>query len=298
MMKQTKRALMISLLSLLCVAVLAAGTYAAYTTHDSVKRVVSTQANQTELRFSSNYLSPCSSTTGSDGYAQRIISVGSSAEVSFGVTVCNYPQDDLSQVNEASITYTLSASLVDQNGASISVDGVTVNGTALSRSFNDTLPGGQATQHLYVVRIPASAISALSNAYLQLVAAPTDGTATGGMQLAGRLKIVPSAGQAAGWTGRFTDSLSDPTQLDAFNYEISGSAQGTVTLTWDSTKVTLGQWSQALLGVGNTSPVSFSVGGADQPTSYRLQFYRVDGIPEGETEADVMKYVACSFAAG
>ena len=71
-----------------------------------------------------------------------------------------------------------------------------------------------------------------------------------------------------------------------------------MTLTWDSTKVTLGQWSQALLGVGNTSPVSFSVGGADQPTSYRLQFYRVDGIPDGETEAKVRQYVTCSFAAG
>lgn len=297
MMKRTKRALMISLLSLLCIAVLAAGTYAAYTTHASVKRVVSTQANQTELRFSSNYLSPCS-TTGSDGYAQRIVSVGSSADVSFGVTVCNYPQDDLSQVNEANIAYTLSASLVDQNGVGISVNGVTVKEAALPRSFNDTLPGGQATQHLYVVSIPASAISALSDAYLQLVATPTDGTATGGMKLAGRLKIVPSAGQAIGWTGNFTDSLSNPTQLDAFNYEISGSAQGTVTLTWDSTKVTLGQWSQALLGVGNTSPVTFSVGGADQPTSYRLQFYRVDGIPDGETEAQVRQYVTCSFAAG
>ena len=297
-MKQKHRGLLILLLILTCLVLASAGTYAAYTNHASVKRVLSTQAVQSDLRFSSNYLSACP--IASPEYVQRLISVSDTSDVSFGVTVCNYPQHDLSRVNERAITYTLTASLVNSDGSAYTGDtsGITLNGQTFPISLGgQTLPGGTATQNLYTVRIPADKISALGNIFLRLAATPDNGSATEDKLLAGQLRITPSSAQAVRWSGAFTDDLTDPTTLDAFNYELSGSAQGTVTLTWNASKVQLGQWSQQLLGItasGNT--VSFTVGGADQPGRYRLQFYRIGGIPEGETSADVSGYVSCSFA--
>lgn len=295
-MKQSRRILTTVLLGLCCLALLAGGTYAAYTSHAYVKRVVSTQAVQSDLRFSSNYLAACP--VSAPEYVERVISVSGDADAVFGVTVCNYPQHDLSRVNENDITYTLTVTLVNSDGTAYSGDtgGITVNSISLPTQLSgQTLPGGSATQNLYTVRIPAEKIAALSNCFLRLTAIPENAAATGGSALAGQLRVTPASAQAAGWSGRFTDDLSDPKALDAFNYELSGSAQGTVTLTWTD-RVQLGLWSQQLLGASASgNSITFSVGGADQPTVYPLQFYRVGGIPEDETGADVRGYVSCSF---
>ena len=41
--------------------------------------------------------------------------------------------------------------------------------------------------------------------------------------------------------------------------------------------------------------VEFQVGGVGNPTQYRLQFYRTNGIPEGENWDAVRQYVSFSF---
>lgn len=296
-MKRNRRGAAIILLALACIVLASVGTYAAYTNHAYVKRVVSTQSVRSDLRFSSNYLLPCS--IASPDYPQRLISVGSETDAVFGVTVCNYPLHDLSRVNEGTVTYTFTAELVNPDGTAYTGDtqGITVNNQALPVTLGgQTLPGGTATQQLYTVRIPADKIATLGNASIRLLAMPEDGSATEDKALAGQLRIVSFSAQSVRWSGRFTDDLSSPAALDAFNYELSGSSQGTVTLSWDASRVQLGQWSRQLLGVpAEGNPVSFTVGGADQPDRYRLQFYRIGGIPEGETSADVSGYVTCGF---
>ena len=97
-----------------------------------------------------------------------------------------------------------------------------------------------------------------------------------------------------------TSDDQDTTGLDAFNYVISGTEKATVTLTWNTDFVTLSKWSMELFDNENIveqsdNSIKIKVGEAD--TSYILQFYRVNGIPDGETGADVRQYVTFSTTA-
>ena len=284
------------LLSLMCIGVLAGGTYAAYTKSAHHKWVVAAQETPSDLRFSSNYLASCDWKNVT--YVPRLVSAGGDT-VTIGVTVCNYPQNDLSRVNDSDIAYTLHTQLVKEDGSDASVEGLTIqiNDSAFGTSLSGTLKGGVASQNLYRITLSAADLGKLENVYLQIAAIPDDpsAAATENKALAARLRILPAAAQATPWAGSFADTAAR-TSLDAFNYEIQGSAQGKVTLSWDSSKVALSPWSRALLNAGDGNPITFSVGGADQPTGYRLQFYRTCPIPVDETWDSVNAYVTAAFA--
>lgn len=295
-MNRHSHKLRILLLSLVCIGVLAGGTYAAYTKSAHHKWVVAAQETPSDLRFSSNYLASCDWKNLS--YVSRLVSAGGDT-VTIGVTVCNYPQNDLSRVNDSPITYTLQTRLVKEDGSPASVDGLSIqiNGSAFGTSLSGTLTGGVASQNLYRITLSAADLKKLENVYLQIAAIPDDpsAAATENQALAARLRILPAAAQATPWAGSFVDTAAC-TSLDAFNYEIQGSAQGKVTLRWDSSKVDLSLWSRALLKADGDNPITFSVGGADQPTSYRLQFYRTCPIPTDETWDSVKaSYVTATF---
>lgn len=295
-MNRHSHKLRILLLSLVCIGVLAGGTYAAYTKSAHHKWVVAAQETPSDLRFSSNYLASCDWKNLS--YVTRLVSAGGDT-VTIGVTVCNYPQNDLSRVNDSDITYTLQTRLVKEDGSNASVEGLTIriNESNFGTPLPGTLKGGVASQNLYRITLSAADLGKLENVYLQIAAVPEDASAaaTENQALAGRLRILPAAAQATPWAGHFADT-PECTSLDAFNYEIQGSAQGKVTLSWDSTKVALSPWSRALLTADGGNPITFSVGGADQPTSYRLQFYRTCPIPEDETWSSVnASYVTATF---
>ena len=292
-MNRHSHKLRILLLSLVCIGVLAGGTYAAYTKSAHHKWVVAAQETPSDLRFSSNYLASCPRENLS--YVTRLVSAGGDT-VTVGVTVCNYPQNDLSRVNDSDITYTLQTQLVKEDGSDASVEGLTIqiNDSAFGTSLPGMLTGGVASQNLYRITLSAADLGKLENVYLQIAAVPKDASAaaTENQALAGRLRILPAAAQATSWTGHFADTAACRS-LDAFNYEIQGSAQGKVTLSWDSDKVALSPWSRALLNAGDGNPITFPVGGADQPTSYRLQFYRTCPIPADETSVNA--YVTAAF---
>ena len=296
-MNRHSHKLRILLLSLVCIGVLAGGTYAAYTKSAHHKWVVAAQETPSDLRFSSNYLASCDWKNVT--YVTRLVSAGGDT-VTVGVTVCNYPQNDLSRVNDSDITYTLKTQLVKEDGSVASVEGLTIriNESDFGASLSATLKGGVASQNLYRIILSAADLGKLENVYLQLAAVPEDASAaaTEHQALAGRLRILPAAAQATPWAGHFADTPAC-TSLDAFNYEIQGSAQGKVTLSWDSSKVALSPWSRALLTAdGGNNSITFSVGGADQPTSYRLQFYRTCPIPADETWDSVKaSYVTATF---
>lgn len=295
-MNRHSHKLRILLLSLMCIGLLAGGTYAAYTKSAHHKWVVAAQETPPDLRFSSNYLASCPRENLS--YVPRLVSAGGDT-VTVGVTVCNYPQNDLSRVNDSHITYTLQTQLVKEDGSDASVEGLTIqiNGSAFGTSLSGTLTGGVASQNLYRITLSAADLGKLENVYLQIAAIPdaSSAAATENKALAARLRILPAAAQATPWTGHFADTAAC-TSLDAFNYEIQGSAQGQMTLKWDSSKVALSPWSRALLKADGDNPITFSVGGADQPTGYRLQFYRTCPIPADETWSSVNAYVTAAFA--
>ena len=268
--------LLVLLLVLCCVAVAATGTYAAYSTSGYVKRVIAAQTEATNeaLRFSSNYLTVGSLDT-KGNILVSVTSTESSAVV--GITVCNYPQNDSTLFNESDITYTLSYRVVGVDGDA--------SGITLSEAGPDiTLPGGKMSHHLHRLTIPSNMLDAVSAGYIEITATPS--TPAGLSALSAKLQIVQTAAQQVGWEGLVTGS-----DVDALNYQIHGTKQGTLTLSWNADVVSLSKWSVEMLGLTSTSsPLTISVGGEGKPTSYLLQFYWVNG-PKSSNDAGFN----CSF---
>lgn len=314
-------------LILVCAALLVTGTYAAYTNVEYIKRVVSTKDSTQNVYFTSNFL--LQREKGSQEYPLRVIPAGREKDVSITVSVCNYLQNDITKINQETISYTLTAQLVDLNNTEIHSDTVisyqnadgtsgTVTGSDLASyihlnestfdangrySANGALTGMTPSEHYYKITCPKEYISMLNSVAIQIKAVP-DSSSQVDIQLMGQLRITTNVQQTTSWEGGFTGLGNDPsastTGLDAFNYTMSGTIQQKVRLKWNADKVTLGLWSRKLFGTNvtvNSVPdttyeyIDIDVGGPGQPTNYNLQFYRVNGIPENETVADVKGYV-------
>lgn len=266
-----RKYVLLLLLVLCCAAVAATGTYAAYSTSGYVKRVIAAQTEATNeaLRFSSNYL-----TVGGSGSGNRLVSVTKTGEnVIVGITVCNYPQNDSDLSNISDITYILTYKVVGVDG---DTSGITLSdtGTAI------TLTGGRMSHKLHTLTIPSDMLDKISAGYIEVTATPSAPDSLTSSPLSARLQIVQAAAQQTSWDGSVTGS-----DVDALNYQIHGTKQGTLTLEWDESVVSLSKWSAEMLGLSSTaSPLTISVGGEGKPTSYLLQFYWVNG-PKSSADA-------------
>jgi hypothetical protein len=267
---QQRKYVLLLLLVLCCAAVAATGTYAAYSTSGYVKRVIAAQSAKSNnaLRFSSNYLTETSS-------GNRLVSVtNAGTSVIVGITVCNYPQDDSTLFNADTITYTISFKVYGDDGNEIADSGITLG----ESGSNNTLTGGETSHHLHKLTIPSDMLDEISAGYIEVTATPS--APAGLPNLSAKLQIVQAAAQQTGWAGGIT-SLDD-----AINYQIHGTKQQTLTITWNENVVSLSKWSAEMLGQSPTSPLTISVGGEGKPTSYLLQFYWVNG-PKTSDEAGI-----------
>lgn len=267
---QRRKYVLLLLLVLCCAAVAATGTYAAYSTSGYVKRVIAAQSAKSNnaLRFSSNYLTETSS-------GNRLVSVtNAGTSVIVGITVCNYPQDDATLFNADTITYTISFKVYGDDGNEIADSGITLG----ESGSNNTLTGGETSHHLHKLTIPSDMLDEISAGYIEVTATPS--APAGLPNLSAKLQIVQAAAQQTGWAGGIT-SLDD-----AINYQIHGTKQQTLTITWNENVVSLSKWSAEMLGQSPTSPLTISVGGEGKPTSYLLQFYWVNG-PKTSDEAGI-----------
>lgn len=337
-MKGNKKNWIAIWLVVFCAAWLVTGTYAAYTKVDSIKRVVSTTSGA-EVRFSSNHMTLKNMTDEASTYKLTAITSGSASSVSVSTTVCNFPQGEAAKSNPNTITYRFTAELLDiagnpvnatsqlsysgANGNQTTVTGAQIvealkindqaftavdNGAYSLEIANQQLDGGDAHQNVYKLTCEAANAAMLDAVMIQMKAIPTNPTSCGigaDQILAGRLRILVNSGRNTVWTGRFTDTgvTNTPGELDAFNYEISGTAKGTYVLSWNEEKVALSPWFLEDLPTGSiqkqgAGEVTISLGEPGTPTSYRFVFYRVGGIPEGETWSEVQGYVTFAPANG
>lgn len=267
-----RKYVLLLLLVLCCAAVAATGTYAAYSTSGYAKRVIAAQTESTSSarRFSSNYLTENGSTGGN-----RLVSVtNAGTSVIVGITVCNYPQDDSTLFNADTITYTISFKVYGDDGKEIADSGITLG----ESGSTITLTGGKTSHHLHKLTVPSDMLDKISAGYIEVTATPS--APTGLPPLSAKLQIVQAAAQQTGWAGGIT-SLDD-----AINYQIHGTKQQTLTITWNENVVSLSKWSAEMLGQPPASPLTISVGGAGKPTSYLLQFYWVNG-PKASDEAGI-----------
>lgn len=293
-MKQNKKLVILILLVLTCLALAVTGSVAAYNKTSFVKRVITTKSGSSELRFSSNYLSHMRQ---GDSYPQKVIRI-SGAGLSVGVTVCNYPQSDITKFSNSEIKFKLKVELLGPDGQAV-IDGtlskITINETSLADfNFEEeySLPGGKSSMELF--NFVCTDASNLKDYSLRIEAIPTD---TGMDKLGADLKLTSGEAMETAWTGEFShDNNNDPKKLDAFNYVISGSAKGTVKLKVAG-PIKISEFSFTELNAKvEDDVISFDVGGEGQPTSYRLQFYRVDGIPENEDWNTVNTYITFPYS--
>lgn len=268
-------------------------SYAAYVNREINKFVLATgKGNQ--AFFSSNclYLVDAKETQ----YRNRRISPTQAQQqkmLTFPVIICNYVYGNDQLVNLDDITYSFAVKLYP-NGGSELPSGVgniyvTVNGTSHHLNADgeltissQKLPGGTANSHEYEIVIPEEL---KDKVLFEITATPNDASlsATNNQKLAAMITIADKT-VTHGWSGRFLDDSGyNPSGYSGYNYEISGTGEGTITLSWDPS-LEISQWFLIDNGLTQSTnsdgyyEVRFGVGGKDgsgteRPSAYQLQFY-------------------------
>ena len=273
------------------------GSFAAYTSFNSVKRVVST-GTQSDTMFSSNYLSQMN--LDDQNYPVKRISLAEKdRSCTFIVQVCNYIWGDSKRYNLNDITYNVTAQLYAMDGGKLpnNITNIKMNDISFDENGtctlgNQTLNTGSAKKNGYQFVIPADLKDKVK---IQVVAEPYDES----KESVNRQKLAAVFSFAdyeavKSWTGQFLDSkVKNPDEYDAFNYEISGNGAGTVTVTW-SESLQLSAW--ATDGTQKSGSYSFEVDGAT--TAVQFQFYRnPEKLSElsGKSWADLEQLVKVTF---
>ena len=273
------------------------GSFAAYTSFNSVKRVVSTE-RRSDTMFGSNYLTLLNLTD--NNYSIRRITLSEEdGKNTFTVKVCNYAWGDESLYNTKDITYTVQAKLIAMDGGKLpeSITNISINDIPFKANgecelTSQKLSAGKASENTYRFELPAELKNKIE---IQIVVEPTSESeeAVNSQKLAAVISFADYE-SVKSWTGHFLDSQANgrtPADYDAFNYEISGNGAGTVTMTWPES-LQLSKWTTN--GKQVTDSYSFKVDGAT--TAVQFQFYR---NPEKEINAkiwaDLEKLVTVTF---
>ena len=272
------------------------GSFAAYTSFNSVKRVVSTE-RRSDTMFGSNYLTLLNLTD--NNYSIRRITLSEEADKNtFTVKVCNYAWGDESLYNTKDITYTVQAKLIAMDGgnlpesiAQIKINDTEFNANGERKLTNQELKTGKAGENTYRFELPAELKNKIE---IQIVVEPVSESveAVNSQKLAAVISFADYE-SVKSWTGHFLDSQTGriPADYDAFNYEISGNGAGTVTMTWPES-LQLSKWTTN--GKQVTGPYSFEVDGAT--TAVQFQFYRnPENKIDAQTWAELEKLVTVTF---
>ena len=272
------------------------GSFAAYTSFNSVKRVVSTE-RRSDTMFGSNYLTLLNLTD--NNYSIRRITLSEEGDKNtFTVKVCNYAWGDKSLYNTKDIMYTVQANLIAMDGGklpesitNISINAIPFNANGECTLTSQELRAGKAKENTYRFELPAELKNKIE---IQIVVEPTieSEEAVNSQKLAAVISFADYE-SVKSWTGHFLDSQTGrtPADYDAFNYEISGNGAGTVTMIWPAS-LQLSKWTTD--GKQVTGPYSFDVDGAT--TAVQFQFYRnPENKIDAQTWAELEKLVTVTF---
>lgn len=198
------------------------------------------------------------------------------------------------------ITYTLTATLVDSSGNeigdadfdkySVTFDGVTNRFSADSKSISyqdRVLSTGGFSYDDFILNFDKSQLTS-SNVFMKLEAVPTDPSDLPTLSaIIGVSYVKP---YSASWTGQFTDNTPQPSDLDGFNYRLSGSGAGTITLSWDTKYIEISKWfleeNSSILTYGKSSSPVASIElkvDSSKQNQYDIQFYRKQAPDQSES---------------
>lgn len=198
------------------------------------------------------------------------------------------------------ITYTLTVTLVDSSGNeigdadfdkySVIFDGVTKRFSADSKSISyqdRVLSTGGFSYDDFMLNFDKSQLTS-SNVFMKLEAVPTDPSDLPTLSaIIGVSYVKP---YSASWTGQFTDNTPQPSDLDGFNYRLSGSGAGTITLSWDTKYIEISKWfleeNSSILTYGKSSSPVASIElkvDSSKQNQYDIQFYRKQAPDQSES---------------
>ena len=218
---------------LLCVVVMATGTYLTYTAFlggDFLKSVVVSGTSQ--ALFASDMLTGYTNEVADGEIATNTIIVDTSKDTcSFTFRIYNYLLGDKNKVNDKDVNATLSVTAKDAKNWSIrSINGapeLTAGGTA-GLSF----PANKATMYTYAVTFPKTELNKASFLVKAEVGANSPGTnlklLAANIAPAERAEVT-----ASGVSGEWVDKGSDINAFGAYNYRVTVTGTTTkVKLTW------------------------------------------------------------------
>ena len=144
-------------------------------------------------------------------------------------------------------------------------------------------------KHEFVLTFDKSQLTK-SDIYMKVTATPTDQAEL--KPLSAKLGVIYiNDNTSATWTGTFIDNATSPKDLDGFNYRLSGSGEGTVTLTWNTNYVDISPWFKNTYKLtiskdsSGIATATLKVNSAEK-NQYDIQFYRTNGINANEVWSD------------
>lgn len=219
---------------LLCVVVMATGTYLTYTAFlggDFLKSVVVSGTSQ--ALFASDMLTGYTNEVADGEIATNTIIVDTSGDkCSFTFRIYNYLLGDKNKVNDKDVNATLSVTAKDVKGDwSIRSIGDTPELTA-GGTVNLPFPANKATMYTYMVTFAKTDLNKASFLVKAKVGANSPGTnlklLAANIAPAERAEVT-----ASGVSGEWVDKNSDIGSFDAYNYRVTVTGTTTkVTLTW------------------------------------------------------------------
>lgn len=216
---------------LLCIVVMAMGTYLTYTAFlggDFLKSVVVSGTSQ--ALFASDMLTGYTETVADANIATNSIVVDTSGDTcSFTFRIYNYLLGDKNKVNDKDVNATLSVTAKGVEGAwSVNDTPALAAGGTASLSF----PANKATMYTYTVTFAKTDLNKASFLVKAKVGANSPGTnlklLAANIAPAERAEVT-----ASGVSGEWVDKNSDIDSFDAYNYRVTVTGTTTkVTLTW------------------------------------------------------------------
>lgn len=292
-------------------------THAAFTNSLRAQRAIAAYESSRD-RFTSNYLMKIEEA--SEAETTKIIFVTSSeATPTAIISVCNYPQGNRARFLDDDISYTLTVEYVKLDsvtnkhvavtdssyitGISATDDddydvkilpknseteliSISASSPSASTSAVQTITGGVADSDLYLLKFGKDFVKEDANLCAKVTATPTNPAYNTLTCIF--MPDLRAAGAQTRWTGDLMDKKSDgqgsllPKDYDGFNYRISGTGSGTVTLIWDTSyldlsavqKIEIGNIPGAQITVnGNTASAVFPVDSTVLDV-YDFQFYK------------------------
>ena len=296
------------------VAVLALASlpvYAAYMRTQTAKRVISTMAGVGN-RFSSNRLAMLETNASELEFRFITVTGATPAEgIQRELTICNYPQGLEASFYPYDISYTLQMELTDNlgqspvftNEASALAQYYVLDTTGTARYFaknpqtgkyvlsltDQSLKGNKTSTNAYTLCFPDKDTGVYMKTFVSpLVKVNSNWIQPSDLKSIGAMISAVSVSNSTdnNWTGELTEpreSGKNVSDYDAFNYVVTGSGAGTITLKWNANMLEINPFFSENEGITGTitedgngyKTLTFTVTAVQPKNRYSFQMYRV-----------------------